>query len=236
MKPVVLVTANIDTNDNKYNKVSRDYCTSVVSAGGIPLIADFSSINDIDSLLSLADGLLLTGGGDIHSKFFNEPLHEKASYIVEERDEFEIHLFLKAFEKNIPIFGICRGSQLINVALKGNLTQHIESHDYTETRFDPVHSIDIKKDCLLYDIIGKDKLSVNSVHHQCVGALAPDLNVSAYSDDGIIEAIEYPGKKFILGVQWHPEILSANYEKHQKLFDRFIRECSYYQKSKECGK
>jgi len=225
VKPIILVTTNVDTTDQKYNRISRDYCTSIISSGGIPIIVDYALINDIDRLDNLADGLLLTGGGDIHSRYFNEPLHEKANLIVEERDDFEIGLFLKAFERNMPILGICRGSQLINIALGGNLIQHIDGHDYFDKRFEHVHSVDIKNDSLLYDIIGEQKLLVNSVHHQCVGRTPSDFHISAYSEDGVVEAIEHKSKRFVLGVQWHPEILSEKYLQHKKLFDRFIKEC-----------
>ena len=225
MKPIILMTTNIDTTDNRYNRVSRDYCKSVIYSGGVPLIVDYAQINDIEQLLDLADGLLLTGGGDIHSKYFNEPLHEKVDLVIEERDSFEISLFLKAFERNIPIFGICRGCQVINVALGGNIIQHIDGHMYFEERFEQVHDINIERGSLLSDIIGGVGFSVNSVHHQCAGEAAIGISISAYSEDGVIEAIEHRDKKFILGVQWHPEILYENYEGHRKLFDRFVREC-----------
>jgi putative glutamine amidotransferase len=224
-KPLILVTTSIDSNDERYNRVSRDYCRSIISSGGIPVITDYALINDIDQLMEVADGLLLTGGGDVHPKRFGEEIHEKTDLIYEDRDEFEMSLFLKAFEKNKPVFGICRGSQLINVALGGSLIQHIDLHLSFEERFSQVHGINIEENSLLLDIIGQPRLGVNSVHHQCLGKVAEGLHVSAYSDDGIIEAIEYRDKKFLIGVQWHPEILYENYEIHRKLFDRFISEC-----------
>ena len=225
MKPVILVTTNIDTADSRYNRISRDYCRSVISSGGVPLIADNALINDIEQLLDLSDGLLLSGGGDIHSKYFNEPLHEKVDCVIEERDCFEIALFLKAFERNMPVLGICRGSQVINVALGGNIVQHIDGHLHFEKRFEQVHSIKLEEDSLLWDIIGEQRLLVNSIHHQCIGNAALGIRISAYSDDGVIEAIECKDKQFVLGVQWHPEILYEKCEMHRKLFDRFVAEC-----------
>ena len=169
--------------------------------------------------LERCHGIVLSGGIDTHPKFYNNknteyPLAPKK--FNEQRDEFEISVFNYAQKQNIPVLAICRGMQLVNVALGGNLIQDIEesgkkdhrSHDGT----DGIHEITITKDSLLFEISGNEKEIVNSAHHQALSAVASDLKITAYSSDGIPEATERKnksGKPFLLCVQWHPERLAT---------------------------
>ncbi len=173
------------------------------------------------------DGLLLPGGGDIAPERYHEQRHPKTKYVNEERDEFEISLFNEALEKVIPVFGICRGIQIMNVAMGGSLYQDIKDcyprpscqHD---GKPDDWHEIEIESDSLLMEVVRTSvdnvnsghnqainkigKNSVNSAHHQAIKKISEGLVVTARSiEDGIIEAIESPSKQFVIGVQYHPE-------------------------------
>ncbi len=227
MKPIIGVTANINENQFLINKL---YCNAISSADGIPiLLTDLNNetdnevhTQDYSKLLDKIDGLLFTGGGDIHSKFYNEELHPKADTIFEERDIFELELCKLALEKDIPILCICRGIQLLNVALGGTLIQHIENHCFSDRKHETVHGVKVVENTLLRDILKTNHIEVNSIHHQCVGKIGKNATISAISDDDIIEAIEVTNKKFVLGVQWHPETLYKNFAEHYKIFEKFI--------------
>ncbi|MDE6182166.1 MAG: gamma-glutamyl-gamma-aminobutyrate hydrolase family protein, partial [Eubacteriales bacterium] len=166
-------------------------------------------------------GILLTGGGDISEKYLNEPLHLKATDIYEERDNFEIQLLKEAYLNNIPTLGICRGAQIMNIAFGGTINQHIEGHLQKEDRNIPTHHITIEKDTEFYKIIEKDKIKVNSIHHQVIKDIAIGFKKIAFSEDENIEGIELINNtKYFLGVQWHPEALFDNNSK--KIFESFL--------------
>jgi len=228
MKPIIGVTMSLDET-NIY--ASKWYFKAVMAAGAFPFGVCWqgSDLNGyIDTILNTVDGLIFSGGGDIHSRFFNEELSPKASDVFETRDEFELALCRKVLEKNIPLLGICRGEQLLNVALGGSLIQHIENHSNTDSRYKAVHEVTLVEGTKLFDIFKTKRVGVNSLHHQVVNKVAEFLVVSAKSDDGYIEAIEIPSKKFALAVQWHPEALSLteNNPEHLRIFDAFIKACS----------
>ena len=171
------------------------------------------------------DGIVLSGGVDTHPKFYgnerlNYPLAPKEFNIP--RDEFELKVFEYALEKNIPVLGVCRGMQLVNVALGGNLIQDIEESGKLDHRrhedVDGTHEVLVVKDSFLFEISGIEKCVVNSAHHQALDRIANDLKVNAYSPDGIAEGVEWKNKKgkpFLLCVQWHPERLSAQQPNNQ---------------------
>jgi putative glutamine amidotransferase len=190
-----------------------DYVESVKRAGAEPLV--LSNDDDPAAVLDRVDGVLLTGGLDVDPALYGEAPHP-ATEAAPERDRFEIPLSKAALERDVPLFAICRGVQVMNVAAGGTLVQDIPSAVGLELP----HSIDVPKDCLAHAVrvapgtrlaaaLGAktrlDACSVNSRHHQAVGNVAPSFIVSAASPDGIIEAIERPGARFCLGVQWHPE-------------------------------
>lgn len=191
--------------------------------------------NSNEDFISGINGLLLPGGGDIHPKYFNQEWHPKIKYVDEDRDDLELTLFEEAYTKDIPIFGICRGIQIMSVAMGGSLYQDIETvypkqaltHPAVN-RKDSKHTITIESDNKLDDIIGERVVEVNSAHHQAVDEddLGNGFIVTARSSDGIVEAIENPSKDFVLGVQYHPErmIASPEFKEHRrKLFERFIQ-------------
>jgi putative glutamine amidotransferase len=176
-------------------------------------------------------GIIFIGGEDIHPSFYNEKIQEDNLEINIERDKFEFELLDIAFNKKLPILGICRGCQLINVYFKGNLYQDLirykreniikEIHWRVDEK-DSYHEIYLNKDSFLYKILGKEKTIVNSSHHQAIKRLGENLKISAkFLDNGleIIEGIEHKNYPFLLGVQWHPERL--NNEDTEKLFKLF---------------
>jgi microsomal dipeptidase-like Zn-dependent dipeptidase/gamma-glutamyl-gamma-aminobutyrate hydrolase PuuD len=226
--------------------ISGAYVNAIAKAGGtpvlIPLTTDFSVL---DKILSQIDGLILTGGGDVYAPLYNEELHPSVESYDLERDLYDIQLVGKAAEKQIPILGICRGHQVINVAFGGNLIQDIPSqtpdskinHNQPEDGEIGTHSVTIKSGSTLHRIIKKETISVNSFHHQAIKTIAPGFEIVAQSEDGIIEAIEPKNGKSILGVQWHPErMVAADNGTMLAIFKQIIGDAELYRMAKEIHK
>jgi putative glutamine amidotransferase len=193
----------------------RSYVDAVQDAGAIAVLLapDALSVADPGEQLDLIDGLMLAGGADIDPSFYGEEAQPETVGTVPERDRFEIALVREAFERDMPVLGICRGMQLINVALGGTLVQHLpqrfghHEHRRVPGSFDGAdHDVEVQPDTLAMDVIGEARHPTKSHHHQGIDRLGDGLIVSATSAlDGLAEAIELPGKRFALGVQWHPE-------------------------------
>lgn len=207
------------------------YVNAILRAGGLPLLGFPYSSNAesvVESLLAKVDGLLLTGGKDLHPLLFGEQPQKGIGLVFPERDDFEIALARRALELEIPVLGICRGMQVLNVAAGGTLHQDIAndasliSHAQTAARSREWHSVSFEPTSKLAEVfretIGNRSLNVNSIHHQAVANVAGGWVVSAVAPDGIIEAIECPTREFAIGVQWHPEEL----ERHSVLFSAFL--------------
>lgn len=241
MKPIIGIVSNVlqHSNDFKGNvEVSytiRDFIKGVNSVGGIPITIPISLEEDVKVYIDMIDGLLLAGGQDVSPFLYGEePIIELGNTFLE-RDLFEIALIKEAMQQKKPIFGICRGLQIINVALGGTLHQDIPSQYKTTLKHNqqeeqalyPIHTINIDKDSILYDIVGEGA-RVNSLHHQSIKDLAGNLKVTARSIDEIVEGVESTDKEqYILAVQWHPEILLRNNDKSSKLlFADFVKKCS----------
>jgi len=195
--------------------VPRSYVDAVQGAGGLALLVppDPRLVEDPDEALELIDGLMLAGGADIDPRSYGQPAHAETAGTVPERDAFEIALARRAIEQDLPVLGICRGMQLINVALGGTLLQHLpERFGHHEHRRVPGsfegadHDVDVAEDTLAMRTLGEARHSTKSHHHQGVDRLGEGLRVSGTSlMDDLPEAIELPGRHFVLGVQWHPE-------------------------------
>lgn len=162
--------------------------------------------------LEECDGFVLSGGVDVHPKYYHgsERYPNSPSTFNEERDNFEFSILEKAMERKIPVLGICRGLQLINVFCEGTLVQDMGEMNnvHTDDESDKIHHVEVKQGTLLHNIVKKEKGLVNSAHHQSIEALGKDLVANSYSEDGVIEGIEWKeedGKPFMLAVQWHPE-------------------------------
>ena len=217
--PIIGITPSF-TEQGKYS-LNPNYVSAITVHGATPLILPYEP-GSIKTYLRIVSGVVITGGGDIDSRFWGEVRHEKAGTPVAARDEFELALCREAVAAGVPLLGICRGAQILNVALGGSLIQHIDGHDHPD-RFAIAHTIEIAPNSKLRSIIGQTELGVNSIHHQCVGArLGEGVSISAVSPDGIVEAVEVASKRFTLGVQWHPEELAAAYPLHAAIFRAFV--------------
>lgn len=234
MKPIIGLTCEKENSINKsINRVNYPYIKAVIASGGIPIIIPtMEDTKDINRYIDIVDGVIFTGGGDISAHYFNEEPIREVDEVCQDRDMTEIALFHEVYKRGKPIFGICRGIQLINIALGGSIYQDIYSqvpnvlgHTCANNIQDGYHSINIQKDSIMYEIFQKEKLVVNSQHHQSIKSLGKDLRVIAEAKDGIIEAIESTNEKFILGVQFHPEAMAMKYEEFLKPFKYFVDRC-----------
>ena len=230
MKPIIGVTSKIKKNElGSYVSLKYTYINAIKESGGIPIIIP-NDLNKEDTkmYIDILDGLILTGGGDVSPLLYNENPIKEIEDICQKRDETELLLLKASTEKNIPILGICRGMQLINVFLKGTLFQDIYvskpdalGHVSKSTLEKGHHTINIKKDTFLYDVFKKEEIIVNSFHHQSIDKLGKGLTISATSTDGIIEAVE--GNN-IYAFQFHPEEMIKN-KTFLKIFVNFINKC-----------
>ena len=212
----------------------EDYKQSILHVGGEVRIVDASM--SVEDALNGIDGLMLTGGDDVAPSRYGETAHDSVVEAEPGRDEFEIALVTTARARQLPLFAICRGIQVMNVACGGTLVQDIASevhgalsHSLTvppNQSFSLAHEVWLDKDTLLCRLMCErlsdaDACEVNSRHHQAIKALAPGFKVSATAPDGVIEAIEDPGQRFCIGVQWHPENFWRTGE-FRPLFEGFV--------------
>ena len=208
-----------------------EYSRAICSSGGAPVIIPVAqSRESLLTIISSIKGLILSGGPDINPRFYGEETADGIGEIDDELDRMELAIAKIAFEKNLPLFAICRGLQTLNVSLGGTLYQDINTQIPDVIKHAPntqksvnTHTIRIEKQTLLFDIIKRRKIWVNGKHHQAIKDLAPGLKISAVANDGIIEAIEYPTKKFVIGVQWHPEGTWKEDTHSKKLFRAFVK-------------
>lgn len=237
-KPVIGISGSITVLENgrfpgyRRSYVNEDYVKSVILAGGVPLLLPLTTDPDIiQDYCSMIDGLVLSGGHDVSPLAYGEQPLMKLGHTLPERDLFDKFLIEKALEKDLPILGICRGLQILNVTLGGSLYQDLEyipncsiKHDQYHDPSLATHEIVIDQSSKLYEIVGMERLKTNSFHHLAVKDLADGLKVTARSDDGVIEAVEHDAKDFVLGVQWHPEMMAATDESMKKLFESLVKE------------
>lgn len=231
-KPVIALTPyfNID-RDEPYMRPA--YLTAIRAAGGIPVILPLDlTQDDLTQLLDGIDGVLFTGGPDIHPFYFGEDTQVNCGNVCLRRDKMELKLLELAMKAKKPIFGICRGIQLLNVGLGGDIYQDIPSQFHQEFpvahtqpfAYDvPSHRVNVVADTWLGKMTHGSFLNVNSMHHQAVRRLAPGLVTCAYAANQLIEAIEKPDyPTFFLGVQWHPEYLWETDETMKRVWKAFV--------------
>lgn len=237
---IIGVSANILRANEKDNfqgyykqRVFSGYLDSIIQGGATPIVIPVSNNNEvIDRQIEILDGVIISGGYDVSPRFYNEDSTKFIQEIHPLRDEFEIKLIEKAMKKGIPVLGICRGLQLINVVNGGTLYQdnslvknHFIKHVQNTLPEYSTHKITIEKDSFLYDILGAETM-VNSYHHQSIKDLAKGFKIVGKSSDDIVEAIEWiKDDRVILGVQWHPEMMSEVDEKTANIFRYFISKC-----------
>ncbi|HKL13755.1 MAG TPA: gamma-glutamyl-gamma-aminobutyrate hydrolase family protein [Halanaerobiales bacterium] len=223
-------------NGQDMTMCSSDYIKAIHKVGGTPIIISPILQDDyIDHVIELCDGILFSGGSDINSLYYGEN-PGKSGRVVPERDQFEMKLLKKAYQKDMPLLGICRGLQLINVFLEGSLNQDIDlskpnqqKHDILNLpKWHNIHKVIIEKDSFLFNAYKETEIKTNSLHHQSIKKLGNDLKVTARSSDHTIEGIEVTNKYFITAVQWHPEMMFAHSPLHLKLFKYFIFKTKEY--------
>lgn len=231
MKPIIGITSDVEP---KTHKLQNTYIQAIIASGGIPFIIPTGVETDIGQITSVIDGLLVSGGGDINPLEFNEEPIPRLGDVTPERDSMELELVRQMLSLDKPILGICRGHQVLNVALGGTIYQDINSqiatpllqHNQNAKRDHQSHTVNVVKDTLLASITSSEKILVNSFHHQSVKDIPSPLIVSGQASDGVTEAIESTKHHFVLGVQWHPEaLLHKEDQVSDRLFKAYINAC-----------
>lgn len=239
MRPKIGITLNLETkteadggySDYPWYAMRQDYETVVTEAGGLPVyIGHQTSL--LEDYLDAVDGLILTGGDiQMPDAFYTSGISEDTA-LTNSRLRFEMQLIRKAYERDMPILGICAGMQHLNVAFGGTLLRDVrevtdvEHRDKANDRKNIKHDVAVIEDTLLADITGAERMPINSCHYEAVKSMAPNFILSAKADDGIIEAMEAPEKSFCIGIQWHPEFLLN--EQEPFIWKAFIQAAQMY--------
>ena len=232
MKPLIGITTYQSKNVHGHPTVvlMQSYINAVMQAGGVPvLIPSMLHDDGWDALYSRLDGILFSGGGDIGLEYSPGDPHPRIDDVELERDSVEFKLIHASAADGKPFLGICRGCQVLNVALGGTLYTHI--HDQLPNALDHsypgnlrtvlVHEVKVEEGTRIAEVMGEPILKVNSLHHQGLNVIAPSLRVAGYAPDGLVEAVELPDHPFGIGVQWHPEWLTDQ-EPTRNLFRKFV--------------
>jgi putative glutamine amidotransferase len=222
-----------DGDEPGVHAMREDYVRSVEQAGAVPVVLPPVSPADIPALLDRLDGVLLSGGVDVDPLLYGQAPHPKLGRVNRRRDDFELALTRAALHRDVPILAICRGLQVLNVATGGTLVQDVPSliggaveHDGSGPRWRRAHRVEVTPPSRLREILGQDALSVNSIHHQAVERIGDGLVVSARCpEDGVVEGLEMPGRRFVVSVQWHPESFWNRSDSFQMLFDAHAEAC-----------
>jgi putative glutamine amidotransferase len=233
-KPVIGITLDSEDPGTYSNMpwyaLRQNYADAVVEAGGVPLALPHEP-DQANDYLDIIDGLVITGGAfDVDPSIFGAGERHPTVVTKDRRTAFELAATRGAVERDMPLLGICGGQQLLHVALGGTLIQHIPdeipealAHEQPNPRDEPGHSVSVLPGTLLHRIVGADSLDVNSAHHQAAKDASDEIIINAVAPDGVIEGIEAIGKRFCLGVQWHPEYkVSAG---DGAIFEAFIDAC-----------
>lgn len=236
MRPLIGLTISIQADEKKlYTPTS--YTDAIIAAGGTPVLLNVTRDPEmIVQYTDMVDGVLFSGGDDVNPTFYRETQDWNCGDISPMRDTFEMQLMHRMLSRHPekPILGICRGVQVLNVALGGTLYQDLRSqlpdclrHQQKQISVYASHRVDITPDSLLHTIYGTDNVMVNSFHHQAVKDVGKGLTVTARASDGVIEALEKPDHRYFVAVQWHPERLVERefYEEHKALFSSFVEAC-----------
>lgn len=233
-RPIIGIVLDFVRDNEKYSYAAKPwyalracYSERVKEAGGMAIMIPYD-INNIELILSKIDGLIIPGGDeDINPAFYGQEIMSDKVKVNDMRANFEFVLTKKALEMNMPLLGICNGMQMINVVQGGTLIQHIPdviktdiNHEQPKPKDVPTHLVQLVENTILANLSESSEVMVNSTHHQAIDRVGQDLIVSAYANDGVIEAIESVKHKFVVGVEWHPEY--ANSKLDQNLFSQLV--------------
>ena len=239
-----IAVAGIYPKDRSKPRTPITYTHAVDLAGGNPVVystfdraPDEEEVSDLRMLTALdpktvklsddATGLILPGGGDVDPQRYDQEPHARTHNVSDRRDEFEMNLLGQALERDIPVLAICRGMQLLNVYLGGTLDQHLAEtegrldHDRDRPRSEPAHGARFAKGSFLAGILGPHA-GVNSHHHQGLDDVADDLVEIGWAEDGVLEAVVAPEHYWVVGVQWHPEVMAPMSHEELDIFRRFV--------------
>jgi putative glutamine amidotransferase len=242
LAPVIGITATLREDVDsvaerplgRFVRADVDYVEGVADAGGVPVVLPpVVEARATEALLDGMDGLLLSGGSDLDPAYYGEEAIPELGVTVPERDAFEMVLLEKALRRQIPILGICRGMQVLNVALGGTLYQDLPSqmdhmvllgHRQETPKWQPTHEVEVDEGSKVAEILGTDELKVNSYHHQAIKDLARGLVAVACAPDRVIEAVESTdlARRWLIGVQWHAEAMRGATPEHRKLFEAHV--------------
>ena len=227
MKPLIGILAEVDID--AVTKVQNTYAEAIEKSGGVPILLPYiENAETIKCFVELCDGFFFTGGADIDPVYYGESVSDACGPIQPLRDALEFRLFEAVIATEKPILAICRGAQLVNVALGGTLYQDISSeldtwiaHRQSEAKCSPSHAVSVLSDTPLERLIGTVQMTANSFHHQAVKRLGRDLSVMALAEDGIIEAFFLKGTRYLRAYQWHPERLFEADAQNRMIFSIF---------------
>ena len=241
MAPIIGITGTLKEDSDtvaerplgRFIRADLDYVEGVVGAGGVPVV--LPPIGDeraAGSVVQSLDGLLLSGGSDLDPGYYGEEPDPELGPTIPERDAFEMALVGLALRRGIPIFGICRGMQVLNVALGGTLYQDLPSqwdgdvlkHRQAIPKWQPSHEVGVDEGSYIAEVMGRDVVKVNSYHHQGIKDLAQGLVVTGRSTDGVVEAVESGdfSERWLLGVQWHAEAMRGAGPQQESLFEAHV--------------
>ncbi len=239
-QPLIAITGGIEQYEEEIFRgffrvqAVANYVDSVLRAGGVPIVVPPTNLTDYSYLETIADkidGLLLTGGNDVDPVLYGEEPFVKLGERMVQKDAMEVALLDKVVDRRLPVLGICRGMQMLNVYFGGTLYQDLSQnpnftiqHQFTTDLSVPTHSVRTGSDSVVQGIIG-ETYRVNSAHHQAVKDLAESFRATAYATDDLVEAIEHKEFPFMLGVQWHPEMMAHKDQKMQEIFNVFVKAC-----------
>ncbi len=231
-RPRVLLTTASNDRDIGLRRIDsvggQNYAEAIVQAGGLPYFVGNLDPNLAEDYIAETRGLLLTGGADFDPESYGQDPDADLGRVDYERDAFELALYTAAKAKGIPVLGICRGIQAINIAEGGTLHQHVPAagatvqHEQQNKNGTPSHKVVLEPNCFLARAYGNFQIKTNSYHHQAINTLGENLKIVGRSSDGTVEAVEGTQQPFVLGVQWHPEMSFAKHPEHLAPFKLFM--------------
>ncbi len=235
--PIIGITLDYETaatySRYPWYALRENYAGSIAECGGVPFALPHHA-EHLETYLGTIDGLVVTGGNfDVSPELYGEAVVSETVTVKDRRTRFEYGMVRGALARNMPIFGICGGQQLLNVVLGGTLIQHIPDmvkseirHEQPNPRHEAGHSVKLVEGTQLAGMIGELEIQVNSAHHQAVSRVADGVRVNAVAPDGVIEGIEYPAHPFCIGVQWHPEFFVSVADR--TMIQAFVHACTVY--------